>query len=366
MSRALELPLYSADSHVVEPPDLWIERMPKALLPRAPRVVRYDDTELWVVDGEVRMAVVGIQAQAGHRYEARDRITKRGSYDDIGNFDPPRYLRGLDEDGVVGAVLYPSNAHQCYRCITGELLSEVARAYNDWVLDWCSAEPKRLKAVSLVNLDEPAQAVRELERTVKAGAAAVMIPIQPARGFRYDQPRYDPLWAAASQHGVPLVMHVGGNQAVLGREPVIDLIRHATKDVHFRASIATMVLSGVFGRFPRLRLGAIEFGASWIPPLMSEMDRVYQSGRYPRRLPAGEMPSDHLTRNVFTSFQDDPAAIRMRGTIGIENIVWGNDYPHAESTYPRSREILAENLKGVPRGDVERMVAGNTVRLFGF
>jgi hypothetical protein len=115
-------------------------------------------------------------------------------------------------------------------------------------------------------------------------------------------------------------------------------------------------------------VGVVEFEASWAPYLMEEMDRVYQSGhaRGVAKLPAGELPSDHHRRNIFINFQEDAACVRMRHTIGVENLCWGSDYPHAEATFPRSQEILKEQMKDVPPEEAALLVGGNAARLFGF
>lgn len=367
--NALGYPVYSADSHVIEPPRLWTDRIEPRFRQWAPRVARSEDTDLWVVGEDIRMAVVGIQAQAGRRYETgpdREPITKRGFYEEIGELDPDRYVADLDVDGVSGALLFPSNAHQAYRCVDGELLGAIARAYNNWILEFCRAHPRRLKPVAMLDVGDLAGATAELERMVAAGVTAALIPVLPGPGHRYDQSAYDRLWAAAAGLGVPLVMHVGGNQAVLGREPTIDLVRHATKDLHVQASIATMVLSGVFARHPGLRVGAVEFGASWPVYLMQQLDRVHTNGRAEGGLPPGELPSDHVRRNVFFSFQEDRAAMLWRHVIGVPNLLWGNDYPHAESTFPRSIEILRRDLRGVAPEDARRIVGDNAAEIFGF
>jgi len=366
---ALGFPVYSADSHVIEPPQLWTSRIERKFQHWAPRVVRSEDTELWVVGDDIRMAVVGIQAQAGRRYATapdREKITKRGFYRDIGDLDPDRYIKDLDVDGLAGALLFPSNAHQAYRCVAGDLLAAIARTYNDWVLEFCGTHPQRLKAVAMLDVDDLAAATAELERTVAAGATGALIPVLPRAGHRYDQPTYDRLWRTAEDLQIPLLMHVGGNQAVLGREPTIDLVRHATKDLHVQASLAAMVLSGVFARHPRLRVGAVEFGASWSVYLMQQLDRVYTSARRPGSLPQGDLPSDHFRRNIFLSFQEDRAAMLWRQVIGVHNLLWGNDYPHAESTFPRSIEILRRDLRGVAVEDARRIAGDNTAEIFGF
>jgi predicted TIM-barrel fold metal-dependent hydrolase len=363
----LPWPVFSSDCHVIEPPDLWIARVDKRFRDRAPRVVRYEDTELWIVDDEKRLAVVGIQAQAGRRFQNPSAITKRGFYADIPELTPSRYLEGLDKDGVRGAVMFSSNAHQAFRVVTGELLTVIANTFNDWILDYCAHDTKRLKPVAIANIDDVDEGVAEMRRTVARGAAAVMIPILPLPGRRYDQPEYDRLWSAAVDLDVPLIFHVGANQAVVDREPMIDLVRHGMKDLHVQGTVATLVLSGVFARHPTLRVGVVEFEGSWSPYLLDQMDRVYETGaRAAARLPAGELPSDHFRRNLFVSFQEDPAVIRLREHVGVDNVCWGSDYPHAESTYPRSHEILAGALRGVPSVDAAKIVGANTARIFGF
>jgi predicted TIM-barrel fold metal-dependent hydrolase len=360
----LPWPVYSSDCHVIEPPDLWTSRVDKRFRDRAPRVVRYEDTELWVVDDEKRLAVVGIQAQAGRRFENPSGITKRGFYSDIPELTPERYCQGLDVDGVRGAVMFSSNAHQAFRVVKGDLLAVIAKTFNDWILEYCSHAPDRLKAVTMIDIDDIDAGIAEMERTVAGGAASVMLPILPLPGRRYDQPQYDKLWAAAAALDVPITFHVGANQAVIDREPLIDLVRHGMKDLHVQATIATLILSGVFTRHPTLQVGVVEFEGGWAPYLLEQMDRVVRAGSVP--FADGELPSDHFRRNVFVSFQDDAAFVRLREHVGVDNLGWGSDYPHAESTYPRSHEILAEALQGVPAEHAAKIVGGNTARLFGF
>jgi predicted TIM-barrel fold metal-dependent hydrolase len=162
-------------------------------------------------------------------------------------------------------------------------------------------------------------------------------------------------------------MHVLFTQGVLNKEPVINLIRHSVKETHVLASIACMTFSGVFARHPKLRVGAIEFGASWVPHFVDTMDATYRrnADKAVHRFANGELPSDHLRRNVFVTFQDDPAAVEFRDLVGHDNLLWANDYPHAESTYPRSREFLASQLGKISNDDGAKIAGANASRLFG-
>jgi uncharacterized protein len=368
----LPYPVFSADSHVIEPEDLWITRMDERWRDLAPRVVALDDTDIWVVDRETRLAVVGIQDQAGLRFEDHSQISKKSRMDSLqhgeAGWTPSLYLEGLAEDGVGGALLYPSTAVQAYRCVGGPLLTALAKAYNDWILEFCSEAPERLKAVAMINVDDPAEAVAEMIRMTNRGASALMLPIFPEHPKTYDLDEFRPMWAVAAELELPVVFHLGTNQMARHKEPPLDLIVHATKDVHVQRSVGILVLSGLFAQFPTLRVGAIEFGASWAPPLMRQLDQLYRQHAkdLPRPLPDGEMPSDHFRRNVFLSFQDDRACIDMRHEIGVENLLWGNDFPHAESTYPRSHEFLSAHLDGIPHGEAAAIAGGNAVEMYDF
>jgi predicted TIM-barrel fold metal-dependent hydrolase len=129
-----------------------------------------------------------------------------------------------------------------------------------------------------------------------------------------------------------------------------------------------MIFSGVFERHPRLTLAIVEFELAWAPHLLSTMDYTYRErhGEAIYRFKNDMLPSDFFHRNVVLSFQEDAVGIRLRDVIGIDNMMWGSDYPHSESTFPRSREILAEILAGVPEEEQARIVGANTARVYKF
>ncbi len=362
--------VYSSDSHVIEPADLWTRRMDEKWRAQAPRIQSLPDTDIWVVGESTRLSVVGIQEQAGVRYADPTQISKKSRLADSKLGDaghvPELYLKGLDEDGVAGAVVYPSVAIQAFRCIEGPLLSAVTRTYNDWILEFCKHAPKRLRAAALIAVDEPALAIEEMRRVAKHGAAVLSLPVFPTFPKTYDREEYAQLWRVAEELGLPVVFHLGSNQHARVKEPPLDLVVHATKDLHVQRSLVTLILGGIFAKHPKLRVGAVEFGASWAVPLGERLDAEYDPEDAPYRLPEGEKPSDHLKRNVFYSFQDDVIAIEARDVLGVQNLQWGNDYPHAESTYPRSHEILKAQLEGVPEAEAARIAGGNAVAMYGF
>jgi predicted TIM-barrel fold metal-dependent hydrolase len=142
-------------------------------------------------------------------------------------------------------------------------------------------------------------------------------------------------------------------------------------DAQVRHSLADLIFSGVFERFPRLRVGSVEHELGWIPFFLDRLDYAYTDR--PRRGPEWRrfsdpdaLPSDFFRRNVFASFQQDPNALRLLDVLGEDTPAWGSDYPHTESTFPRSREILGALLADLPPADAARIAATNCARLYGF
>ncbi len=365
---AFEFPIISADSHIIEPPDLWQKRIEPSLRHVAPRVVSFQDSDLWIVNKHDRMAVVGIQQQAGLRFSKHQTISKYGRYEDLPALDPDTYVKDLAADSVSGAVIYSTNAHQAFGLTSDDLMTAIARTYNDWVLEYCSGHKDTLKPVTLICIDNPAEGVREMERTAKLGTAGFMLPLSLRANKGHNEPEFEPVWDAAESIGLPLSFHTGAQHRLVTKRLHVDLLRHIGSDLHVRAGISRMILHGVFARHPKLRLGIVEFGCGWVPYQLKRLDEAYKQYHktLPYRFKDGELPSDHFRRNCFVSFQADGAGIALYKEIGLHNLFWGNDYPHAESTYPRSREILGETLASVDAEAAALIAGGNVAKMYGF
>jgi predicted TIM-barrel fold metal-dependent hydrolase len=367
-------PLISSDSHIVEPPDLWAERMDRRYRDRAPRVVEEDDGDWWFVDG-VRTNSFQGGAQAGKRFESQEALRPAARFREVrpGAYLPGEYLRDNELDGVHVSVIYPTEGLQLFRVPDSDLLTAVFRAYNDWLVDFCRTDPTRLKGIALLNVDDVPAAVAELERTRRAGLAGAMLTVAPPDDRSYDRPEYEPLWAAAADLEAPLSLHVDTNRPAPGttwdsnRTTRAALLANA--DHWVRLSLAHLIFSGVFERHPRLRVGSVEHELSWAPHFIDRLDYTYTQrarrvGWY--RFETDALPSDFFRRNLFLSFQEDALGIRDRDLIGVDLLMWGSDYPHTESTFPRSRQILERILAGVPEADRRKITAANAARLYGF
>ena len=371
--------IISADSHVVEPPDLWQTRTDARFRDRAPRVVSQGGVDNWIVDEDILIGSVGGPTQAGLRYTDLENLKIEGSYEETpaAAYDPHERLKAMEVDGVVGEVVYSTIGTRLYTVdVRGELLSACFRALNGWSAEFGQAYPNRLKGTGLISFDDIDDAVSELQRCAKMGLAGLVIPAYVSEDRHYDQPEFEPFWAAAQDAGLPIGMHSGSvrpgpgrigafanNAAVTGTSAF-----RATQDYWVRRSVASMIFGGVFERYPRLKVGVVEYELAWAPYFIKQMDMAYKGHRYVTeiRFKDDKLPSDVFHENLFVCFQEDELGIALREVIGVDNIMFGSDYPHRESTWPNSRKVLAEVLKGVPEEEQEKIVYSNAARLYGF
>ena len=372
--------LVSADSHIIEPADLWTTRIDRKFKDRAPFLASEEATDQWYVDG-MAIGSIGSVTQAGERFEHPENITFGGRYANVrpGGLDPHARIKDMEIDTVAGDVMYPTMAMFLYNSVEdSHLLSACLRAYNDWLADYCQHYPNRTKGIAMINLDDIQDGINELERAAKMGLVGAMIPQVP-QGRQYDHPDYDPFWAAAQDLDMPLSLHVTTARGLKLSEtasavgfttPEMNLsIGLTNRDVPVRNSMQAMIYSGVFERYPKLIVGAVEYESSWVPNFIIQMDRIYKEtavGFAGLRFKGDFLPSDFFHRNFFVAFQEDELGIQLSNLIGVDNLMWGSDYPHSEGTFPRSREIVDNILRDVPEEDKLKIAGGNTARLYHF
>ncbi len=366
--------ILSSDSHVFEPPDLWQTRIDRAFRDRAPRLERIDGADQIVVEADQVLSGIGLISNTGTRFEAPEAISGEARFEDVrrGGYDPEQHLKDMALDGVAGEVLYPSQGLFYFKVADTPLMSAIFRAYNDWLADFCRTDPARLKGIAMINLDDIQEGIKELERAARLGLSGAMITEYPLEHRRYDQPEYEPFWAAAEALGLPLSLHTAtrrqGKIRGAGDKTLRDASSRATKAFYPALSLCDLIFSGVFERHPRLTLAIVEFELAWVPHVLSAMDYTYRerTGEAIYRFKDDSLPSDFFRRNVVLSFQEDAVGIRLRDLIGVDNMMWGSDYPHSESTFPQSRKVLAQILAGVPADEQAKIVGGNTARVYGF
>jgi predicted TIM-barrel fold metal-dependent hydrolase len=340
MSATTSDMLISSDSHVIEDPDLWVTRLPAALRDRAPR------------------------------YE--DRKKKQHTEPYPGGADPSVRVKEMAVDGVSGEVLYPTVASDQFGITDPALQEACFRVYNDWLIEYCSVAPDRLYGVACISVYDPAAAARELERCKNAGLRGALIWQVPMDGYSFASDHDERFWAAAQDLAIPVSLHIltgkpfplGGLEARSKRTPLEKLHESVNNKLGYVTdSVLDIVGSGVFDRYPELKLVLVENEISWLPFVVSQWDK-YVERRGSWDVPAKELPSDYVRHNVYATFFNDPPIKWFLQDWGFDNCMWSNDFPHPNSTWPKSREVIARDL-GHFAPDVRRkLVSENCARLY--
>ena len=367
----------SSDSHVVEPPDLWTTRAQPKYRDRTPHMVRQEDGDWWHCDG-MQLMSVHTGSQAGIRFGDPNLIREKHTSADVwekvlpGGYVPEEHVKDMDADGVYGGVLYTSTGLAFYSKIRdSEFLTDTLRAYNDWLAEFCSPFPNRLKGIAMINLDEVQAGIQEMQRCANLGLAGVMIPVYPPEGRPYDSAEYEPFWAAAQDLEMPIGLHTGLNRP--GPEETVERLGkpsfQVTRDHWARVSLTDMIASGVFERYPKLQVGSVEEEISWAIYFLERLDYIYTQRTRDDDWPLFKndmLPSDFFHRNVFVSFQEDALGVENRDVIGVDNLLWGSDYPHRESTFPETQRILGEILEGCTEEEKAKISGANCAKIYHF
>jgi predicted TIM-barrel fold metal-dependent hydrolase len=372
-----ELQLISSDSHVSEPPDLWVERIDTKYRDRAPRVVLNPEGQegAYLVYEGYPPHNLAIGLGAGRTPEELAAFLKTGTYADArpGGWDPAQRLPDMELDGVEAEVLYTTLGFRLFWLKDAGLQRACFRVYNDWLAAYCSYAPKRLKGLALISLYDPKEGAQELERCAKLGLKGAMIWCSPPADQPYSSEIYDPFWAAAQDLDMPVSLH-----AITGMEripweysPEKRAMRSTVTPHEIEKSFSILILSGVLERFPRLKIVSAENNCGWLPYYLQRMDRGFArfgpSGTvtpWPTKLTL--KPSEYFRRQMYCTFIDDSFGVASRHWIGVDNVMWSSDYPHTASTWPHSRDIIERDFKDVSEVEKRKIVRENVAQLYGF
>jgi predicted TIM-barrel fold metal-dependent hydrolase len=372
---SIDYPIIDADAHVYEPPGVWQERVPARLRALAPKVVRGDDGDVWLFNDGERVRPIGLMAAAGASY-----LNFRPSgltYETIrpGHFEVTARLADMDADGISAQLLYPSVCEEGPRMFGDDRALQLAcvRAYNEWILEFCSTAPNRLFGHAIMPSTGVADAVAEFDWALQRGFSGVLIAAFP-NGSVEPTTDDDPFWARAQAAGVPVALHIGSFHAdgpVQRRrfEPTAVLPRAciSKSGANTVPLVARMIFTGLFERFPRLRALLVEANIGWIPAMLEQADDMFLRYRWftdtAQSLPT--MPSRVFHRNFWATFMIDTVGMELRHRLNLDHLMWSTDYPHTGTDWPNSRTTIARVFRGVARDDVKKMLHTNCKRLYG-
>jgi len=382
--------LVSVDDHVLEPPNVWQDRVPAKYQDVAPRLETAADGEFWCYEDK-RLPTTGLSAVAGKK---REEFTPEPiTYAEMrpGCYDSAARLEDMDEAGIIASLCFPSFSRFCgqifWEATDKDLALICVQAYNDWMLDeWCGAAPDRLIPLTLIPLWDTTLAVTELQRCASKGSHAFAFSENPeplGLPTIHDPDGYWlPVMEAANDLEMVVCMHVGSSSTM----PKI------CSDAPFMANLAwganrtsgamlSWLFSGYFQRFEHLKIALSEGEIGWIPYFLERAEQVYNTTRH--WVTRGFTFQDHAGSSVtadlldfdvrelyrdhvYGCFVDDVAGLKNLDTIGEDNVMIETDYPHEVSTWPHSIEIAHERLAGLPESVQYKILRGNAERLFRF
>lgn len=383
-----DLPI-SGDSHLEIDSSHWVSRVPSRYRDVAPRLVRQEDgTDAWVIPG-----VWSRPAAAADLYGGKGRenyLPFGATYEGTpGTGTPEQRLAEQDRDGIGGEVLFPSQqgGPKFWRRIEDDgAYKAMVHAYNAWLAeDYCSLAPTRLIGVGIIPRTNLADALEELEFCKKAGLKSVVLSGFPS-GRNYPSEEDDGFWARALDLDMPLTVHIGMER--VAAEPLLRypdeppelieklgpvLVTQVSQFSPVRGSasvtVTQMALSGLFDRFPALRVLFAENQIGWIPFFLQSADVRYERNRHWAAKLLGfrapqRPPSETIREHCLWGFQFDPVGVELRHHIGVGNLMWGSDFPHQESEWPHSQGVIERNFAGVPEAERYLMTAGNAIDFF--
>ncbi len=288
-----------------------------------------------------------------------------------GAFDPVARLADMDAEGIDEVVLYPTIGLGFWGVADPKAAVALARAYNDWLAGYCSADPARLHGAAMVPFQDPGAAVAELRRAKEElGFVSAFVRPNPCQGRTIVDPANDPFWEAAESLGVAVAVHEGFQWAVppLGsdRTPTNVLVLHAcSHTLEQMLACASLIGLGVMERHPSLRFVFLEAGGGWAPYWLERLD--HQVPSYHRYAPPMSLlPSEYFARQCWVSFEiDEPTLPALLPFVGPTRVVWGSDYPHADSTFPGATAELFENVASVDPEGRRRVLGANAAELYG-
>jgi len=244
------------------------------------------------------------------------------------------------------------------------------RAFNDAALEFASADPKRLLVVYLVPIVDMDEAVAEVERLAREGARAFMLPLYPTdlELPPYFDPCYARLWSAIEETGIPISQHVGANDALwhilqYDTTPAKGIFQ-SLPPVFMAEVLANWIVGGVFERHPKLRVVLVEAGLGWIPYFLERLDTMKNRHGWDRYEMLSELPSHYWRQNMLATFEEDTYGVSQRHHLGIDNLMWATDYPHPDSTWPHSQQVLETHFADVPSEEARAMIGGTAARLY--
>jgi predicted TIM-barrel fold metal-dependent hydrolase len=374
--------ILDSDMHVFEPADLyekymdpkWGERIPRG----KPRTTHgqikftYADGRPLRPSGTQALAATAPKHNSGESSPGEAQVAHRYAKPLARNYDAVSQLAAMDDEGLDVAVLFRTFPLHCDDSLEPEYANALCRAWNDWMADFCKADPQRLRPSALITLHDVDLAVDETQRAIsELGAIGLCLVPEPSNGKHIHDRHYDPVWREAEKLGVPVCFHPAASpnqdQAVhrfRGQSNEAVLINAFRNPIELMFAVGSFCAGGVLERFPKLRVAFLEGNCSWLPWALYRLDERWEMRREYCNESMSMKPSDYFLRQCFISVDVEENLLDdVVKRLGDNNVVISTDYPHADSHWPDAvNHFMAMELASVSR---KKILWDNCARLYG-
>jgi len=355
----IDHPVISADDHLdleALAPAMFVDRVPQGLRARVPSVMPSEDGAVWMLDGRV----IGPSGRRPTGRVDREPLGLRPG-------EPHGRMELMDRDNVQTHVIFGPPSGFTF---VADLEVRIAcnQAYNDHMLEFSAVNPKRLVPLAMLPGHSPEAATAELLRCARAGHRGVLLPLYETDALPFGEV-WQSFWAAANETKIPVNFHLGGGSMRLKSKlkswtmPAMVSIIAMQMD----EALATLIFSGTFDRFPDVRVIFGESGIGWVPYFVDRMDaccRKYNSKSEDVKL--ARLPSEYYGSNVLHTYEEDDRGLAALDVIGADSVMWASDFPHGDSTWPNSHQILEESaIMQLDEASRRKILYGNAAKLYG-
>jgi predicted TIM-barrel fold metal-dependent hydrolase len=374
-------PLITTDSHWAPPIEL-ADQLPERMREFVPHLERRSDGDYLVQPSFLsklmdQNAMMTAMMGMGRKVEPgqAEQMLMAGHGNALPSPYPKQRLAEMERDGVVAEVLIGPEGFG--HLMPGDADLAWCRLMNDWLAEHYKDHLHRFApSIQLPINAGMEETVKELTRAAALGLRPAVLP-DCLPDNPYYKPEWEPLWEAAAALNMPISLHIAFGHTEkrhLDIWPGMTQTSLMWSSAAQNETICWFVFGGVLERHPNLKIVLTEGSAGWLAWLMEYMDYAY-AGRFTQAagplqqlggvLKLEELPSFYIKRQVACTFMYDPVAVKMRHTTGLDSLMWGNDYPHAEGIFPNSQELVMKQFAGVPDAEIDQMVFGNAARVFG-
>jgi predicted TIM-barrel fold metal-dependent hydrolase len=367
--------LISVDDHSIEPPGMYDAHLPAKYMDQAPKIVKNDQgLDQWVFQGQATTTPFGMAATVGWPHDEWG--FNPGSFSELrpGCFDIHERVRDMNANGVLASMCFPTMAGFNARTFTEggdkNLSLVMLQAYNDWHIDeWCGTYPGRFIPLGIVPMWDIDLAVQEVHRIAKKGCRAISFLEAPhSQGYpSFLSGHWDPMLEAIIDENMVLCLHIGGAAGLIKLAPEAPIDHTIVIPTQVTMLVAQDLLFGpTLRKYPALRVALSEGGIGWIPFYLERADRHFKNQSWIHNDFGGKLPSEVFRDHFLACFITDPSGLEAQHRIGVDILAWECDYPHTDTTWPESPELLWDELQaaGTTDENIEKITWKNALRFF--